>query len=105
MWRKWIRDINIDLHWMWRNIIRRWRLDTSTGFIGILTLISGILLFIVIGSGMAKIFRSFVPWVSGSRVGEVYWYSIGFGIMTSLVFLIFCASLIIFFLLKSSGRR
>lgn len=105
MWRRWIRDLSVELHWTRRNIIRRWRLDTPTGVMGILTLISGLLLFVVIGNGISQIFRSFVPWVSGSRVGEVYWQSIGFGIKTSFIFLIFSGSLIIFFLLKLSGRR
>lgn len=105
MWGKWIRDLSVELHWTRRNIIRRWRLDTPTGVMGILTLISGVLLFVVVGNGISQIFRSFVPWVSGSRVGEVYWQSIGFGIKTSFIFLIFSGSLIIFFLLKLSGRR
>jgi len=105
MWVRWIRDLSAELHWMRRNIIRRWRLDTPTGVMGILTLISGLLLFVVIGNGISQIFRSFVPWVSGSRVGEVYWQSIGFGIKTSFIFLVFSGSLIIFFLLKLSGRR
>lgn len=105
MWRRWIRDLSVELYWIRRNIIRRWRLDTPTGIMGILTLISGVLLFVLIGSGISQIFRSFVPWVSGSRVGEVYWQSIGFGIKTSFIFLIFSGSLIIFFLLKLSGRR
>jgi len=105
MWRRWIRDLSVELHWMKRDIIRRWRLDTSTGIMGILTLISGILLFIVIGGGVAHIYRSFVPFVSGSRVGEVYWNSIGFGIKLSFIFLTFCTSLIILLLLKLLERR
>lgn len=105
MWRRWIRNLIVELHWMKRNIIRRWRLDTPTRIVGILTLISGLLLFIVIGNGISQIYRSFVPWVSGSRVGEVYWQSIGFGVKTSFIFLIFSASLIIFFVLKVSERR
>ena len=105
MWGRWIRELNIELYWVRRNIVRRWRLDTSTGIMGMLTLISGLLLFVVIGNGISQIFRWFVPWVSGSRVGEVYWQSIGFGIKTSFIFLIFIGSLIIFFLLKLSGRR
>jgi hypothetical protein len=105
MWGRWLRDLSVELYWMRRNIIRRWRLDTPTGVMGILTLISGLLLFVVIGNGISQIFRSFVPWVSGSRVGEVYWQSIGFGIKTSFIFLFFSGSLIIFFLLKLSRRR
>jgi hypothetical protein len=105
MWRRWIRNLIVELHWMKRNIIRRRRLDTPTRVVGILTLISGLLLFIVIGNGISQIYRSYVPWVSGSRVGEVYWQSIGFGVKTSFVFLIFSASLIILFVLKVSERR
>jgi hypothetical protein len=105
MWRRWIRGLGIELHWMRRNIIRRWRLDTPTRVMGIITLISGLLLFVVIGNGVSQIYRSFVPWISGSRVGEVYWQSIGFGIKTSFIFLIFSGSLIVFFVLKLSERR
>ena len=69
MWRRWIRILNIELQWMKRDIIRRWRLDTPIGVMGILVLISAALLFVVIGAGFAHIFRSFVPWVSG-RIGD-----------------------------------
>lgn len=85
--------------------MRRWRLDTPTVVMGIITIISGCLLFIVIGNGISQIFRSFVPWVSGSRVGEVYWQSIGFGIKTSFIFLCFSCSLIVYILLKLSRRH
>ena len=116
MWRRWIRNLRVELFWMKRNITRnisgninrnikrRWRLDTTTVVMGILTLLSGLLLFVIIGNGVSQIFRAFVPWVSGSRVGEVYWQSIGFGIKTSFVFLIFIGSLIISILLKLTKR-
>lgn len=90
---------------MKRDILRRWPLDTPTGVVGILTLISGILLLIVLGDGIAHVFRGFVPWVSGSRVGEIYWQSVGFGIKISFIFLLFSGSLITFFLLKFFERR
>ncbi|MDA8223698.1 hypothetical protein [Desulfosporosinus sp.] len=105
MWSRRIRMFNTELEWMKRDIIRRWHLDTPTGVMGILLLISALLLFVVIGGGFAYIFRSFVPWVSGSRVGEVYWYSLGFGIKASFLFLLFIGSLIMFFLLKLNERR
>lgn len=105
MWERLIRDLRIELHWLRRNIMRRWQWDTPTVVMGILTFITGVLLFVVIGNGISQIFRAFVPWVSGSRVGDVYWQSIGFGIKTSFIFLIFSASLIIFILLKLSRRR
>lgn len=105
MWSRWLRVLNIELQWMKRDLIRRWRLDTPVGVMGILLLISAGLLLVVIGGGFAYIFRSFVPWVSGSRVGEVYWYSLGFGLKVSFLFLLFIGSLIIFVILKLGERR
>ena len=105
MWSKWMRDLNVEFQWLKRNLVRRWKLDTPTGVMGILVIISALLLFTVIGSGIARIFRSLVPWVSGSRVEEIYWYSISFGIKVSFLFIIFSASLIVFFLHKFSERH
>ena len=105
MYRRWIRDLSVELYRMRRNIICRVRTDTRIVFMGILTLISGLVLFGIIVNGIAYIFRSSVPWVYGTRVGEIYWQSIGFGIKASFIFLIFSGSLIIFFLLKFQGRR
>jgi len=105
MWRRWIRDLSLEFHWAKRDIIRRWRMDTPAGTVGILTLISGLLLLVVIGDGIAHAFRAFIPWISGSRVGEVYWQSIGFGMKTSFMFLLFSGSLILFIVLKFSERR
>ena len=105
MWRRWLRELSLELSWKKRNVIRRWKLDTPVVIMGIVTGISALLLLIVIGSGVSQIFRAFLPWVSGARVGEVYWQSIGFGIKTSFLFLVFSASLVIFFILKFSGRR
>jgi|GEM_PF-1104472 len=113
MWKKWIRDLRVELHWRKRNISfnitrtikNRWRLDTPSSVMGIISIISGFLLFIVIANGISQIFRSFVPWISGSRAGEVYWQSIGFGIKTSFIFLFFIVSLITFILLKLPRQR
>lgn len=104
MWQKWLRDLRVQFHWIKIDIIRRWRLDTSAGTMGIITLILGVVLLAVIGDGIAKIFQSFIPWVAGSRVGEVYWQSIGLGIKTSFSFLLFSVSLIIFLYIKFSER-
>jgi len=105
MWRRRIWMFNMELEWLKRDIIRRWRLDTPTGVMGILLLISALLFFVVLGGGFAYIFRSFVPWVSGARVEEVYWYSLGFGIKAGFLFLLFIGSLIMFLLLKLDERR
>lgn len=105
MWRKRAREFGLELEWMKRDIIRRWRLDTPTGVMGILLIVSTVLLFVVVSGGIAYIFRSFVPWVSGARVGEVYWYSLGLGLKVSFLFLLFMGSLVMFFLLKLNERR
>ena len=105
MWRRWIIDLSIKLYWMRRDMIHQWRLDTPSGTVGILTLISGILLLIGIGDAIAHAFRAVIPWVSGSRLGEVYWQSIGFGIKTSFLLLLFIASLVLYILLKLSERQ
>ena len=105
MWRRWMRDLSVEFHWAKRDIIRRWHLDTPAGTVGILTLFSGISLLIVVGDGIAQAFRLFIPWVSGSRVGDVYWQSVGFGLKTSFMFLMFSGSLIIYLFLKFSERK
>lgn len=105
MWQRWIRMFGMELQWIKRDIIRRWRLDTPTGVLGILLLVSAVLLLGVIGAGFAYIFRSFAPWVSGARVGEMYWYSIGFGLKASCLFILFVGSLIMYCLFKLSERR
>lgn len=105
MWRRWFRDLRVEWHWLKRDMIRRWSLDTPVGIMGILTIISGLLFIIIVGDGVAHIFRSFVPWLSGSRVSEIYWKSLGFGFKISSMLLLFSGSLILYFLLKYSNRR
>lgn len=102
---RWTDTLKIEFHWWKRDVIRRWRLDTPIGMSGILVIVSGILLLIVLGNGAAHIFRFFVPWVSGSRIGDIYWQSIGFGIKASIIFILFCTSLIAFIAFKFSERR
>lgn len=105
MWRRYIRNLSIEFRWMKRDFSRRWKFNKPISVVGILTLISGIILLFVIGSGISNIFRAYIPWVSGSRMGEVYWQSIGFGIKTSLTFLIFIILLVSFLLLNFTKRR
>lgn len=105
MWSKWTRELNVKFQWTKRDLVRRWKLDTATGVAGILVIISTLLLFMVIASGIARIFRSFVPWISGSRAGEIYWYSISFGIKASFLFIILIISLIVLLAHKFSQRR
>ena len=105
MWQRWFRNLSLEWRWIKLDIIHRWHLDTPAGVMGMLTVISGLLFLVIIGNGIAHIFRSFVPWVSGSRVNDVYWQSVGFGLKTSFVLLLFSGSLILFFLFKFSNRR
>lgn len=105
MWYRLVRDMSMRLYRVKHDLTRRWRLDTPAGSVGILTLMSGLLLLVVIEDGIANAFRAFIPWVYGSRIGEVYWQSIGFGIKFSFIFLLFSSLLILFILLKFSERR
>lgn len=105
MWRKWLRDIEVEWHWLKRDLVRRWGLDTPVGIVGILAVISGLLFIIIVGEAVANIFRSMLPWLSGTRVSEIYWESLGLGFKISSLFLLFSGSLILFVLLKYFNRR
>ena len=105
MWRRIFRELAIELYWMKKLMVRRWNLDTPTGVMGILVLISGLALLVIIAQGVTTIFQTFIPYVSGPRVGQAYWSSIGFGIKVSLTLLLFFSSLIVFIMLKLFRRR
>ncbi len=105
MWRRWISILYIEFYWWKRDIIRRFRLDTPTGISGILLVASAIILLFILGNGAAQIFRDYVPWISGRRIGDVYWQSISFGIKAALTFMIFSGSLIAFIIFKIIGRN
>ncbi|AFM39213.1 hypothetical protein Desaci_0124 [Desulfosporosinus acidiphilus SJ4] len=100
MRRRWIDILYIEFYWWKRDIIRHFKLDTLTGISGILFVCSSVLFLIILGSAAAHIFRNFIPWVSGSRIGDVYWQSISFGIKAALTFMVFCGSLIAFIIFK-----
>lgn len=105
MWRRWLRELTVGLYWLKKDLTLRWKLDTPAGVMGILAVTFGLIFLVIMAQGLATIFRSFIPWVSGARVGETYWASIWFAIKGSLVFLLFCTSVILFFLFKSSNRN
>lgn len=100
-----IRELRIELYWIKKEITRRWHLDTPIGVVGIITFISGLGLFLLIGQGIAKIFRAAIPWVNGTSVGTIYWSSIGFALKASFMFLLFSTSLVILLWLKLHYRR
>lgn len=105
MLHRFLRELRIEFYWMKKEMVRRWHLDTPVGVMGIIALLSGVALFVVIVQGIAKVIRGAIPWVAGSTVGAVYWSSIGFALKASFIFLIFCCSIIIFFLLKLYYHR
>lgn len=104
-WHRLVRELKIEFYWVKKAMVRRWHLDSPIGVVGIIALLSGIGLFITIGQGIAKVIRGAIPWVAGSSVGALYWSSIAFAIKMSFVFLVFCASIVIFIYLKTSYRR
>jgi hypothetical protein len=105
MWRRIFREIVIELYWTKKKILRYWKLDTPAGVLAVLTIISGLALLVIIAQGAALIFRSFIPYVSGVRMGQAYWSSVGFGLKVSLTFLLFFSSFILFIMLRFFWRR
>ncbi|MFZ3101162.1 MAG: hypothetical protein WA131_10240 [Desulfitobacteriaceae bacterium] len=105
MLRRIFRELFIELYWVKKEILRRWKLDTPTGVMGILAIISGLALLVIIAQGATAIFQAFIPYVSGSRIGQTYWSSVSFGIKVSLTFLLFFMSFVLFLMLKFFRRR
>lgn len=105
MWHRLMREVMVEFYWIKEELIRRWHLDTPIGLMGIIALFSGIILVILIGQGIATIVRGSIPWVAGSTVGALYWSSLGLALKVSLVFIIFCSSLILYMMLKYYNRR
>jgi hypothetical protein len=105
MWKSIFREIVIELYWTKKKILRYWKLNTPAGIMGILTMIFGLVLLVIIAQGAARIFRSFIPYVSGVKMGQAYWSSVSFGLKVSLTFLLFLSSLILFIIFKFFWRR
>lgn len=105
MRHRWMREIGMEIYWIKKELIRRWRMDTPAGIMGIIAVISGLVLFIIMVQGIALIIRGAIPWVTGSKVSAIYWSSLGYALKAALAFLVFCTSIIIFILLKIFYRR
>lgn len=105
MWKRIFREIVIEFYWTKKKILRYWKLDTPAGVMGIVTMIFGLALLVVIAQGAARIFQSFIPYVSGVKIGQAYWSSVSFGLKVSLTFLLFFSSLIFFIVFKFFWRR
>lgn len=105
MLNRFIRELRIEFYWLRKDLIRRFKLDTPVGLIGLVVLLSGLGLFVVISQGIAKIFRSAIPWVSGSAIGSIYWTSIFFALKVSFLFLLFSASIVLLLWFKSRSKR
>lgn len=105
MLNRFLRELRIESYWIKRELTQRWQLDTPIGIVGIIVIFSGLGLFLLIGQGIAKIFRAAIPWVTGNSVGTIYWTSIGFALKVSFVFLLFCTSLLVLLWLKTHYRR
>lgn len=105
MLRRLIREINIELYWLKKDFIRRWKMDTPVGLMGIIAVMSGLVLFVILIQGIAEVIQGTIPWVAGSRVAETYWSSIGYAFKASFAFLAFSISVIVFFLLRLFYRH
>jgi len=105
MLKHWQRDLRIFGYWIKRELIRRWKLDTPLGIMGIIALITGIGLMVIIGQSFAALFRAMIPWVAGHKVAEVYWTSVAFAVKVSIVFLIFTVSVLLYFFMRFKNYR
>ena len=105
MWKRIFREIVIELYWTKKKILRYWKLDTPAGVMGILSIVFGLALLVIIAQGTARIFQLFIPYVSGAKIGQAYWSSVGFGIKASLTFMCFLSSFILFIMLRFLWRR
>lgn len=105
MWRRNFYGYRPDWYRLKQDIMKRLRLNTSTGLIGMVMGIAGIMLLTTLVMGFAKVYRNMFLWVSGSRVNEVYWESIRFGLQAGVFLLLFCGSVIIYFIVKGNSRR
>ncbi len=104
MWQRWLRNLSIELYrCSWS--LRRWNADLPAGLVGILAVSSGLLLIVVLGSGVIEMFRATIPWVAGARLGDIYWASIAFSVRVAFSFLLFCASLAAFLFMRFIKRR
>ncbi|KLU63536.1 hypothetical protein CEB3_c00850 [Peptococcaceae bacterium CEB3] len=105
MRRDWTRELTVEWFWLKKKIVRKWRLDTPVGVLGILIPLVGFLLFAILAQGLSDFFRIAIPWVSGGNISTVYWQSIGFGIKASFLFLLFVVIIVAYTILKIMERR
>ncbi len=105
MWERIRRELLIEYYWWRRHTVKKWRLDSPVGVVGILLITSGIILTIIIGQAFAALFRNMMPLVSGTQVAGAYWSSVFFALKISIVLMIFIISIIVFLFLRFSRRR
>ena len=97
-------NVYIEIQWWLRNVMRRKSSDIQL-LTGILALASACLILMVVAGGAAQMYRTFVPWVSGSNIETVYWRSVSFGIKVAVTFMLFCASWIAYIIIKVSKNK
>lgn len=105
MMYRFVRELRRELYWLKKALTRRWPLDTSVGIVGVIAVLSGLGFFLLLGQGIAKIFRASIPWVAGTSMSTMYWFSIGLALKMSFVCLVFITSLLLLLWLKIHYRR
>jgi len=105
MWQRIRRELLIEYYWWKRHSVKKWRMDSPSGIMGILFISSGIILMIIIGQAFAFIFRSMVPMVSGYQAAGVYWSSVVIALKFSIGLIIFFSLIILFIFIKFFKRR
>lgn len=105
MWERIRRELLIEYYWWKRHNVKKWRLDSPLGVLGILLITSGIILMVIIGQAFAALFRNMMPIVSGTQVAGAYWSSVIFALKFSIFLIIFIVLIVLFLFLKLVRKR
>lgn len=105
MWERIRRELLVEYYWWKRQNIKKKHLDSPISIVGILLLVSGIILMILLGQGIAAMLRSMIPIIGGTQIAGAYWTSVFLAFKISLVLILLLVSAVVYFVLKIFGRR
>lgn len=105
MWERIRRELLVEYYWWKRQNIKKKRSDSPIGIMGILLIVSGILIMVLFGQGIAAMLRSMIPVVNGTQIAGAYWSSVFFAVKITLALILLLISVAFYIVLKLFGRR
>ncbi|UWG97759.1 hypothetical protein LPY66_02715 [Dehalobacter sp. DCM] len=105
MWERIRRELLVEYYWWRRQNIKKKRLDSPAGIMGILLIGAGIFLMILFAQGIAALLRSIIPVVNGTQIAGAYWSSVFLAIKISLGLIILLVGVVFYIIFKVFGRR